>query len=559
MRIGIIAGGTAGLMLVAAAGAARAASTITSLDFRVTGTESVLEIRGDGPLAFTSQENQSDRQVVIDLEGAKLGTAARRRLDTSSFDSRVTLVSPYQVDAREGVPAARVVVQLRDWSRPRVSSNGTVVQVRVPNAGGASEDGAGPDRTATSSAGPEATAEESATPDGEPEAVAMGRAAPARGETGSAAEAPRSEIQTFLDNREARRFAGRPITLQVKEAELTDVFRLIGEASGFNIVMSEDVKGKLTLSLTDVPWDQALDLILRSQRLGAERSHNVLRIVSLENLTREKRAELEAQAAQVASTPRITRIFPVNYARLADLTQVLTRFAATATGAQGGATALTETVLIQADERTNSIIVRDTPANVEKMRRLIELLDTQTPQVMVEAKIIEASEGFGNSLTGRLGLRSPTRVAAGINGGDVSATGLVSSLTNTVFGSGGTPATGSSGFAMTTPSFSLFKGTQRLNAFLQLQENETRIKVVSAPRTVVLNKEQSTIVQSTPVLVPQILNTATGPVTIENVQQANLSLSVTPSVTNDAAVLMDLNVSRDVPQNRAVANRNIRT
>jgi len=370
-------------------------------------------------------------------------------------------------------------------------------------------------------------------------------------------------MDQFIQARETKHFTGKPINIQLRAADLDDVFRLIGEASGFNIVLGEKVKGKITLSLVDVPWDQALDVILHTNRLGAERNNNLLRIVTLEELTAEKGEELKAKQASEANAMRVTRIFPISYANLPDLERILQKFASSQ-GAAAGSAAASQNV-VQSDPRTNSIIVRDIPENIDRMRKLIGVLDTQTPEVQIEAKVVEVNDSYQKNLNGALGLAAGD-ASFSFNGSN-PGTDLVS---GGAFTGGATsiPNTGTNnpvglGAGVNFGFLNSF-GIQRINALFAIGESEGQVKTISSPRTVVLNKEQTTIISGTPVLVTTTSQTPTGPVLNSVIQQANLSLGVKPTITNDGSVLMDLNISRDVAapvggNQQAVANRNLQT
>jgi type IV pilus assembly protein PilQ len=576
------------------------AAKVTSIDFKSTGATSDIEIHSDEPITFEKQENPSDKQIVLDLKGATLAKTASRNLDTSSFNSKVLLVSPYSVD---GQPEnSRVVIQLRDMQSANVTQEGNVLKISIPNDGSSESSAAsGSAQAATTDQKAESESSESETPS---TGVDSNASVSADVESSEGASEPqktgiKNKLDEFIEARQTKRFAGRPITLKVRDAEVSDVFRLIAEASGFNIVLGDDVKGKITLSLEDVPWDQALDVILHTKQLGAERTHNLLRIVTLANLTAEKQAELTAKLATEASAPRVTRVFPISYAKLDDLTTILTKFSSpagaalsattnvaggAATGGAGATNTATATV-VQADPRTNSIIVRDIPENIERVKKLIDILDTQTPQVLIEAKIVEATEGFQKALGGQLGFGKQTgnnqyfASFAGANpvdplfsnggtavfpGGGASFGGASGGSSGGSGGGGSSGATSPGGNFGFSPQFAFLPGNVRLNAVLSLSESENNVRVVSSPRTVVLDKETANIVQSTPVLIPATTSTQNGPQSTVAIAQANLSLNVVPTVTNEGSVIMQLNVSNDVPFNlsagqQAVANRNITT
>ena len=218
---------------------------------------------------------------------------------------------------------------------------------------------------------------------------------------------------------------------------------------------------------------------------------------------------------------------------------------------------------MEVDIRTNSIIVQDIRDNIERMRKLINILDTQTPQVMVEAKVVEATEGYsfdiGGSFASGASDASPPFATAFQGGNPLDQ--LVGTVnTGTDFASSSKNA----GIMAVSPTFSFLSGNVTLNALLKLGEAENKVKVVSSPKTVVLNKQTADIVQSTPVLIKKKVQTDQGIFDTEDIEQAKISLKVTPTITNDEGVLMILDISRDIPvplssESSAVANRNIKT
>lgn len=512
-----------------------AAGRITSIDFRQADGKSLVEITSDAPLAFVKQENQADKQVILEIQDAKLSRAALRRLDTSSFPGAVSLVSPYQAGEQ-----ARVVVQLRNNAGTSVVQDGNVLRLSVA-------DGASSDRAQVSASAPEpapapSDSGETASTRTADELLAQEEPAskPApKVSTPATLRAEEKALDDFIQSRSQRKFIGKPITLQVRDMDLGDFFQLIGEASGFNVIVGSEVQGKVTLSLQDTPWDQALDLVLSSRQLGAERRNNVLRVTTLSNLTSEKQAELAARRASEAAAPRVTRIFPISYATLADLSNVFQRF-----GSSSGDTSGT---VVQTDERTNSIIVRDTAENIERMRKLIELLDTQTPQVLIEAKVVEAKESGSKAISGTFSF--------GGSGTSNSLTGTLGSL------AGGISTGGNFGFGQSL-NFGIGNGS-RIDAQLNITESQSLTRTVSSPKTVVLNKETASIVAGTPVLISTTTSTISGPIATQTVVTANLSLSVKPTVTNDSGVLLDVTVQRDTvvqaDTTSAVAPRNLKT
>jgi type IV pilus assembly protein PilQ len=378
-----------------------------------------------------------------------------------------------------------------------------------------------------------------------------------------------SELSRALEARTTGQFTGKPITIQVRDVDVTDVLRLISEASGFNIVVGSDVHGRITMSLVDVPWDQALDVVLRSLKLGAERNNNLLRVVTLDAMTQEKEQELRAKRAALAAAPTVTRIFPISYADPSDLVGVLNKFGSSkgqagASGVASGGGPLSQIVV---DRRTNSIIVQDIVENVTKIEKLIRLLDTATPQILIEAKIVEASEEGSKTLGGSLGVGS-SATASNQFFGSFNSGNPIDPLIGSpgVLQSGSAVTSGGGGQFGFSPTVSFIPGVARLNATLSLTEAESQLKVISAPKLVVLNKQTATITQSTPVGIPQTSAVAgVGVVTSLQIQQANLTMTAVPTVTNDGGIQMTLNLERDVPlaiaggQQLAVANRSMQT
>lgn len=329
------------------------------------------------------------------------------------------------------------------------------------------------------------------------------------------------------------KFTGSPITIKLKDADVHEVLRMIGDTSGFNIVIHPSVTGKITLSMEEVPWDQALDIVLSTLKLSAERNESVLRVLPKEMMIAEKRQELDALKLTQATAPRITKVFPISYADINNLAKLLQQFInsqvlADSPASNGG------TIIV--DNDIQSLIVRDTVENIDKIKKMIEILDVQTPQVLIEAKVVEASEDFSKLIDGNLGIGG-NRLGAGFNGTS-SLLGSSISLGNTT---GGFSAAG-------LTLFKLANGTAGLSASLQMSESESKLKVVSSPRTVVLSGKTATVTQGKTYAVKLVTPpSANNPGSQQIVQvTANTRLNVTPRVTNDGSVFMNLNLVREV-------------
>jgi type IV pilus assembly protein PilQ len=363
-------------------------------------------------------------------------------------------------------------------------------------------------------------------------------------------------IQEFLTAKASKKFHGKTITLESKDADVRDVLKLIGDTSGFNIVIADSVKGKLNLSLQNVPWDQALEVVLSTNGLGAERVHNILTVMPLGQLKREKEEQLRAKFASQAAQPRATRIFAINHATLKDLQSSVQSFIqALATGGTGtNAGSATFNGFVQIDDRTNSLIVYDTLDNLDKIKKLIDVLDIPTAQIMIEAKIIEASDQFADTLGGAIAFAGDANIgklglpfATAVNGLNPLAS-LFSSPTYD-FADSSASVGGSPGMTFgASPILGFLKGTPFINTLLSWGESQALINIAAAPKTVVINRSKAKITHGTPVVIPGLTTVAgVGSVPTSSVEQAFISLEVTPSITNDGAIMLDLKISKDLP------------
>jgi type IV pilus assembly protein PilQ len=524
------------LVLVASLdGVAAEGAHITAINFKGLTDPAEIEILADKPVTFERSMNSKDKQMVLTIPGATLDPGIKRSIDTSSFNSKVSMISPYQTEGSN--PGVRIVVQLRGKADVDFQSDASSAHILVSRGSG----------TSPASASGDGDQEESDTAS-ESKAVA--------GKGGIEVD----EMDQLLQAEKSKKFTGKPITLQVRDVDVQDVFGLIAETSGFNIILSDNVKGKLTLSLVDVPWDQALTIVLQTLHLGADRKGNVLRIDSLSALTQEKQLELAAKAAQDAVTPRITRIFPISYATLGNLKSTIVDLANAEQSSRSGNNTQPP-LIVQTDERTNSLIVRGLPEYVDRAAKMIEILDTQTPQVLIEGKVIEATETFSRAIGGNLGIvetESGSGYGASFNAGNPYSN---------LFGTGGTMSGiyNVAGASANGAAFGYTKliGGNRINATLSLNESEGKLKIVSSPRAVVLNNKAVSLVQTFPVSINQVVTTATSTTQTQTQVAGQLSLNVTPTVTSDGSVLMQLALERDVINTQGagpvVANRNITT
>ena len=364
-------------------------------------------------------------------------------------------------------------------------------------------------------------------------------------------------------------FTGQRISLDFKDADIQNVLRVLADVSGLNIIATDDVKGKVTLHLSDVPWDQALDLVLRSNRLEKTQEGNVVRISTVARLKEEREALRAAQDAERELEPLRVKYVRVNYARADE---------ALIDKVKG---VLTERGSVTFDDRTNTIIVRDIPRGIDDATDLVRELDVQSPQVLIEANIVEATEDFARAL----GIQWGYSFKAGPNTGN--PTGLNFPGTVGLGGSGlgfGTPAPAAgaatprlpvpfladfpvpagfgSGFGPGTGSaldvaLGSIDGTQTLSSRLTALEEAGKGKVISRPRVITMNNVAATI-QSLTILrvkLPStgtVINTGTGGAagsasTATEKINTGITLVVTPQISSDGYVLLNIYAKSSQP------------
>jgi type IV pilus assembly protein PilQ len=340
------------------------------------------------------------------------------------------------------------------------------------------------------------------------------------------------------------KYTGEPISVNLKDVDLKDFFRLIHEISGLNVVLDPNVHGTLTVVLDDVPWDQALDIVLKNNDLARELEGNVLRIATVETLKKEadgRRAQIEAEALAVDKVS-VTRF--LSYAKAKDVIVTVKKF-------------LSQRGDVVADDRTNAVIINDIPKTIPTIDRLLTQLDRKTQEVEIEARVVAATRQFARDIGTQLGFgwgngtsaiggnaaagSSPTTVG-GLNPGYVTVTGS---------GSGSTGATIPlfSNLGSTAPTSGLTfvnaSNSVRIDAVLSMAESRGLLKVLSRPRVVTQNNIQAFVKQG--VRVPIVTQAQLGgPPTVTYVD-AFLRLTVTPQITSENTIFLNVDVENTTP------------
>lgn len=362
-------------------------------------------------------------------------------------------------------------------------------------------------------------------------------------------------------------YAGEKLSLNFQNIEVRALLQVIADFTNFNVVTSDTVTGNVTLRLKDVPWDQALDIILQAKGLGLRKSGNVIWIAPKDELANKEKVDLEAKAQIASLEPLRTQSFQLNYTKAETVANGLTGQGGS--GGGGGGTGnntriLTSRGSVIFETRTNQLFVSDIPSKLEEIQAMIAKIDIPVRQVLIEARIVEADDTFGRTLGVRLGgsdlrgvrgglpgysLGGNNRVAFGGNMDAIGATTLQSSggtagvgFENTQFVN--LPGTSQAGYDPATFALSLFGAAA--NRFLNLEisalEADGRGKVVSSPRIITADQIKATIQQGTKV--PFQRATSSGATAIEFVD-ATLKLEVIPQITPEGNVILDVKVNKD--------------
>jgi type IV pilus assembly protein PilQ len=340
-------------------------------------------------------------------------------------------------------------------------------------------------------------------------------------------------------------YTGEPISVNLKDVDLQDFFRLIHEISGLNVVLDPNVKGTLTIVLDDVPWDQALDIVLKNNGLARQLDGNVLRIATIETLRREADAHRAQREAEALAVDKITFTRFLSYAHAKDLVVTCKKF-------------ISQRGDVIADERTNAIIVTDVPSVMPALDRLLTQLDTKTQQVEIEARVVSATRSFARDIGTQLGFGFGN-ASTGIGGASAVGSTPTSTFGITPFYPiiGSAAPTGSSGVQI--PLFSNLASTSptsginltsasahvRIDAILTMAESRGLVKILSRPRVVTQNNIQALVRQG--VRVPIVTQAQLGgPPTVTYVD-AFLRLTVIPQITSEGTIFLNVDVENTTP------------
>ncbi|WP_374601193.1 type IV pilus secretin PilQ [Arenimonas sp.] len=464
---------------------------VANIDFRRGENGSgrvILKFSGDG--AAADMRNEGNR-LVVDVANASIPEALRRRLDVTDFATPVKSLEP---NANAG--STRLVIHTNGAVESMAYQTGNEYVVEVTPKRGA--------------AGPVV-------------AGAPGRAA------GAVAGEP-----------EAKRYGGRPVTFNFQDVPVRTVLQLIAEESGLNVVASDTVQGNVTLRLINVPWDQAMDIVLRAKQLDKRRDGNVIWVAPQKEIADFEQAVADARIANEVREPLVTEYIPVNYGIAEDLAGLLTDDSkqAQTVGGGGGSQQVAGGFLsprgsVSFDSRTNTLLVVDTQAKVDEIKNMLAILDRPVDQVLIEARIVVATEVFARELGVMFGVQDRTGTLQNSNGTTTDSGFMVNLPVN--------PAAG-------VLNLSILRQDIALDLELSALEEEGRGEVVSNPRVITANQREAIIRQGDEVayltIQPSTTPGAVPQATVE-FKEVLLELKVTPTITQDGRVYLNLAVKKD--------------
>ncbi|HWR13289.1 MAG TPA: type IV pilus secretin PilQ [Terriglobales bacterium] len=552
-----------------------------------------IEILGNGPMSAKAMKLTSPARLVVDIANA-VPSGRNKVLNVNSGDVKAVRMGRFQ----DQPPVTRVVVDLATMREYEVvpSGNKVVVRVHEPVAVKAAPTQAAPVQPApvvASAPKPVQSQPQAAAPVEQPKPVEVAKQAePASTEskdfvmvepqyhpvsnakqandTKASAEAAANVISggmkasetavmppvsasmapqpaTNLAQQQAAaqataaparpKYTGEPISVNLKDVDLKDFFRLIHEISGLNIVLDPNVRGTLTLVLDDVPWDQALDLVLANNGLDRKLDGNVLRIATVDTLRKEADALRAKNEAEALSVPKVTVTHFLSYARAADVVPTVKRF-------------LTQRGDVIADARTNSLIIQDIPASIPEVQRLLTQLDRKTQEVEIEARVIAATRTFARDIGVQVGFgwgNGPSAVGGASSVGTSPLQVGVAGPKYFTVGSNQIPLF--SNLAANGPtsglSFNNVSSNYRLDMILTMAESRGLLKILSRPRIVTQNNVQALVRQG--VRVPVVTAAQLGGPPTTTYVEAFLRLTVTPQITVENTIFLNIDVENTTP------------
>jgi type IV pilus assembly protein PilQ len=470
-----------------------------------------VQIEADGPLGPPKVFAVGGNRLVVDLPNA------RSAVKSATIKAEAnTLVRQARIGQHRDPMKVRVVIDLKKAVKHTVDERGKRLTVRLARA-----QTAAPAHAAT----PPPVSQPATVP------AAEGVAAPAPPVPAAPTPAVPVPVASGGKTLGVEGYTGQKISLDFQDAEVSNILRLIADVSGLNMVVGEEVKGKVTLKLFNVPWDQALDIVLKSKGLGQMREGNIIRIDANANIAKQQDEAAKAKEAQIKAEDLKTLIIPINYAKAADLATTLKKN-------------LSSRGDLTVNEPTNSLIAKDVPQNIADIQQMIKLLDLPTPQVLIETRIVQANTNFARDLGVQWGAAATdnpgdnTSIALNAGPGTGDAFGVqVPNFAVNLPASGGAGSIGNIGFTLGRLVGTPFNLDLRLTA----GEATGETKIISSPRVVTLDNKEAVIEQGDSIPFETVSDKGTQTQFID----ATLNLTVTPHITPNGSVIMKIKATKN--------------
>ncbi len=537
--------------------ASATASVISSVAITQGAQRASVRVQGAGPLEVHAARVQNPDRLVLDFSDAKLavqktvipGVSApvrgvrlgQFRPDVARVVIDLTAATPYQI-SRDGVSVVvsfATVAQAPADSAPTLKAASEKIPVDRPAF---RYDVSGPHSAVSSAKLRRISAPRFALP-GEltqPSVLLAsfgGSTEPARPTPQQAAQQQSGNAAATVANSQATatgRYTGEPISVNLKDVDLKDFFRLIHEISGLNVVLDPAVKGSLTIVLDEVPWDQALDIVLQNNGLDKQLSGNVLRIATRDTMKKEAEGQRDLERAQAEAVAPVTVTRVLSYGKAEKMKDTLKKF-------------LSSRGDILSDDRSNQLIIRDIPSVIPVIDNLIRQLDRKSQQVEIEARVVSASRSFAQDIGVQLGFAGTATSGRSVIAGDPAvgtSTTTSSPIPPPFIGTGtsgsGTPLPLNVNLGAAAPTSGLFLGHRSPNFavdfFITAAETKGVGKLLSKPRVVTQNNEKAVIKQGQKIPIQTTINNT---ISIQFID-AVLKLEVTPQITAEGTVFMDV-------------------
>ena len=340
------------------------------------------------------------------------------------------------------------------------------------------------------------------------------------------------QVQLSAEQKVASKYQGEPISLDFQDVPVRQVLQIIAQVNGFNLVTTDTVTGNVTISLTDVPWDQALNMILKIKGLDKREEGNILLIAPSEELSARETQQLQSQQQVADLAPLASHNIQINYAKAVELAPILKSEDSSILSPRGSVTI---------DERTNTLIIRDTTESIEAAKDTIALLDVPVRQVLIESRMVTVRDGVDEQLGVRWGYtdqQNADGVSGSIEGAETVAGGTIPPISDRL--NVNLPVTNPAGRIGISVA-RLIDGTI-LDLELSALETENKGEIIASPRITVANQQEAYIEQGTEI--PYVQSTSSGATSVE-FKKAVLSMKVVPHITPDNRVILDLVVTQD--------------